>query len=638
MKLKKFTIVLIALTLIAVLPITTLAENYDLSNGSIEITADDTGQYVSQPDNGITDFRQTSATVIEQTGNDSPTENTITVTTTGDNVAQFTVKGINIESESDAIDVGDSNAEITLEEENIIYSESGSAIHVSEGDVTITGSGSLEAEIGYSENAKIGSHEQEEMSGNIHITGNATITMEDDGEDNLSGDGAGIGSGYQGEMSGDILIDGNANVTAFSQESGAGIGSGKDGNMSGDITITENAQVVAASGWAGAGIGSGYEYEDDYNADMSGNITIDGNANVTAWSQDEGSGIGSGEKGEVSGSIIIGGHAQVTAGSDEDSAGIGSGTKGTVLSTGRIIIKDNAKVTAIGQDEGCGIGTGENRNMEGMIIIRDGAQVTAIAGYSAAAIGTDDDGDMRGHIVIIGNASIITGETKEGQYVPCDEACLDPNSNVYEDHLNGDHQDDEYYRDDVWFDYKTQKINYTLNPDAIGYIGDGQDSHDSNYGHYIFGPNVSINGIKGNDVEKLKDIVNMRLSGEEHDGEPENLTILDIKDQNGTIVAEATGEGKILALLYDGDENPPTKPGTYFVSVVMGFEKDGELIDIAEFDYGNVVLSEPITRSTYSNNPKTGDDISMLIALISVAALSATVGLLVFNNKRKYSK
>ena len=33
-------------------------------------------------------------------------------------------------------------------------------------------------------------------------------------------------------------------------------------------------------------------------------------------------------------------------------------------------------------------------------------------------------------------------------------------------------------------------------------------------GHYVLGPDVTINGISGSDIEALKDYINMRLSGE----------------------------------------------------------------------------------------------------------------------------
>ena len=354
-------------------------------------------------------------------------------------------------------------------------------------------------------------------------------------------------------MTGDITIRDNAQVTAKTGNDGAGIGSGDDGEMTGKISIGGSAQVTAVSGNDGAGIGSGEESE------MSGDITIGDDARVTAWSEDRGAGIGSGRKSDVSGSISIGGNAQVTAGSDKESAGIGAGRKGSVTSTGRIIIRDSAKVTAIGEDEGAGIGTGEDKKMEGTIIIQDNAQVTAIAGDSAAAIGSDDPNGMTGTIFILGNARVTTG--------------------ILDD-------------DNVWFDYGTNEIKYTLDENAIGYIGDGQDSnHESSEGHYVIGPDVTINGISGisgSDIEALKDYINMRLSGENHDGEPENLTKLEIRSENGEFTVTADGEGTVEKILYDGSETVPTAPGTYPVTCVVRFGDE-----TLEFQIGTLIVPEP---------------------------------------------
>ena len=584
MKMRRLISAFIALLLVVNLSVTAFAAEWYLEDGDITVSAGDSGQTVSQ--GSSTDVAD-DAPVIKQRDSSKTTDSTITISTSDNATANVTIQDINISSTGDAIDVGSSSANITLEGDNKIFSESGSALHVSNGHVTITGSGSLEAEIGdnednYNDNAKIGSHEDEDMSGKIHITGSATVTTEDDRKDDFYGNGAGIGSGEDGNMSGSITIDENAKVNAFSQENGAGIGSGEGGNMSdsGSITISGNAQVTAGSGWDGAGIGSG---EDD---NMSGSITIDGNAKVTAWSEEEGAGIGSGEDGDVSGTILIGGNAkvtawsedegvgigsgrdgdvsgtitiggsaQVTAGSDDDGAGIGAGTFGSITSTGRIIIRDNAKVTAIGEDEGAGIGTGEDKRMAGLIIIQDNAQVTAIAGDSAAAIGSDDKDDMRGTILILGNARITTGRL---------------------------------WDDDIHFNYETKKIEYTLDKNAIGRIGDGQDAyHESSYGHYVIGPDVTINGRNGSDIEKLKDYINMRLSGENHDGDPENLTALDIRSENGKFIVTASGEGTVEKILYDSSETVPAAPGAYPVTCVLRLGDE-----TIEFQIGTLVVPE----------------------------------------------
>ena len=580
MKRRLFALAL-ALLLAVSLPVSALAGEWFIDDGDIIISATENGQTVSQGNTTEAD----DAPVIKQKNSETTTDKTIKIETTGDATADVTIEDVNIKSDGDAIDVvGSSRANITLKGKNKILSENGSALHVSSGDVTIDGNGSLEAEIGVedsaNENAKMGSHENENMSGSIHITGDATVTTKDDRIDIYYGDGAGIGSGENGEMSGSITIDENANVDAFSQEDGAGIGSGDSGDMSGTITIGDSAHVTAWSDFDGAGIGSGED------GDMSGNITIGDNARVTAWSDDEGAGIGSGAKGDeqanMSGTITIGGNAQVTAGSDDDGAGIGAGEFGSITSTGRIIIRDSAKVMAIGENEGAGIGSGEDKKMEGTIIIQDNAQVTAIAGDSAAAIGSDDPNGMTGTIFILGNARVTTG--------------------ILDD-------------DDVWFDYGTNEIKYTLDENAIGYIGDGQDSnHESSEGHYVIGPDVTINGISGSDIEALKDYINMRLSGENHDGEPENLTKLEIRSENGEFTVTADGEGTVEKILYDGSETVPTAPGTYPVTCVVRLGSE-----TITFQIGTFIVPEPPAEAAqpapvYHVTDKDGNQISYTAA------------------------
>lgn len=609
MKRRLFALAL-ALLLAVSLPVSALAGEWFIDDGDIIISATENGQTVKQGDK---DAVEDAAPVIKQKNSSTATDKTIKIETTGDATADVTIEKVNIKSSGDAIDVGSSSANITLKGDNKIFSENGSALHVSSGDVTIDGNGSLEAEIGVedsaNENAKIGSHENENMSGSIHITGDATVTTKDDRIDIYYGDGAGIGSGENGEMSGSITIDENANVDAFSQEDGAGIGSGYGGGMSGNISISGSAQVTAGSGWDGAGIGSGDSGDmsgtitigdsahvtawsnsdgagigSGEDGDMSGNITIGDNARVTAWSDDEGAGIGSGakddEQANMSGTITIGGNAQVTAGSDDDGAGIGAGEFGSITSTGRIIIRDSAKVMAIGENEGAGIGAGENKNMEGLIIIQDNAQVTAIAGSQAAAIGSDDEDDMTGTIFILGNARVNTG--------------------ILDD-------------DEVYFDYDTKEIKYKLDKNSIGYIGDGQDSnHESDNGHYVIGSDVVINGISGSNIDELKQYVNMRLNS---NGEPENLTRLDIRSENGKFTVDASGEGKVEKILYGGSETVPTAPGTYPVTCVVRLGNGTTL----EFQIGTLIVPEPPAEAAqpapvYHVTDKDGNQISYTAA------------------------
>lgn len=505
MKRRLFALAL-ALLLAVSLPVSALAETWYLEDGNITVSATENGQYVSQGGNNVRDDDPT----ITQKDSSKETGSTIKIETTGDATADVTIEKVNIKSSGDAIDVGSSSANITLKGGNKIFSESGSALHVSSGDVTIDGDGTLEA-----------------------------------GSENEDNNHAAIGSHAEEGMSGDITIGGSAKVTAVSRDDGAGIGSGDMGKMSGDITIGDNAQVTAWSGTGGAGIGSGREND-------------------------------------VSGTITIGGNAQVTAGSNSETAGIGSGNNGSITSAGRIIIRDSAKVTAIGEDEGAGIGTGEDELMAGMIIIQDNAQVTAIAGDRAAAIGSDNRNEMTGTIFIIGNARVTTG-------------ILD--------------------NDAVDFDYNTKEIIYTLDENATGYIGDSKYSnHASDYGHYVIGPDVTINGISGSDIEALKDYINMRLSGENHDGEPENLTKLEIRSENGEFTVTADGEGTVEKILYDGSETVPTAPGTYPVTCVVRLGSE-----TITFQIGTFIVPEPPAEAAqpapvYHVTDKDGNQISYTAA------------------------
>ena len=511
MKMKQLTAGMIALVMSMSLPMTTYAADWYLEDGNVTVDAGDSGQTVTQgSDPAVSD----DAPVITQRESSVETANTITINASENATANVTIKDINIKSSNDAIDVtGSSSANITLEGDNKIFSETGSALHISDGNVTINGSGSLKAEIqdepdsGYNHNAKIGSHKNENMSGSIHITGDATVKTDDNIASNCGGDGAGIGSGENGKMSGNIVIDGNAQVEVSSNDRGAGIGSGDDGNLSGNIMIGGNAQVSATGAEDSAGIGTG----DD--GHFTGSITIDGNAKVTAkaggdHSGYDGSGIGTGDKGEFTGTVTIGG---------------------------------KAVVVAAGSDKGCGIGTSDEKEMNGIIIIRDHAKVTAYAGERGAAIGSEAYGDMTGKIIIVGNAIVNTG-------------MVDDAGNILSN--------------------------------RIGYIGEGQDSnHNSSKGHYILGPDVTINNLSGSDTKALEQYVNMHLDSE---GNPTNLTKLDIRMENGIFKAEATGAGSVEKVLYNGSETVPTVPGSYPVTCIIKI--DGSEM---ELPIGTLVVPEP---------------------------------------------
>ena len=176
MKMKRLISGIIALVLIMGMPVSAFAADWYLEDGDITVSADSSGQTVSQGGGAAV---ADDAPVISQRDGAAATDSTITISTSDGATANVTIEDVNISSDGDAIDVGDSSANIRLEGDNKLSSESGSGIHVSGGDVTITGSGSLEAgsKNDNNNNAAIGSHKDEDMSGSIHITGDATVTI-----------------------------------------------------------------------------------------------------------------------------------------------------------------------------------------------------------------------------------------------------------------------------------------------------------------------------------------------------------------------------------------------------------------------------------------------------------------------------
>ena len=328
---KRICYILLTLLLICVLPLTVLAAEYDLDKGNVVVSIDEEGsQCVNQNGNRQYD---TNPTITGGNGSQS-----ITVSTTGDDQANLTISNINAKT----IEVGASNATITVSgENNQVTNDEGAGIHVSSGNLTITGDGILEATTSKESSAAIGSNSYEEMSGSITIGGYAKVT----GTCN-SGDldyGAGIGTGEAGKLSGSITIEGNATVEGTGSF-GAGIGSGFVGSYfmsengkiteSGSITIKDNAKVIGTSNGGGAGIGSGFGNS------MAGTITIDGTANVTATAtgMNSGAGIGSGagKQRYMSGTISISDKAKVNASSTgryESGDAIGAGALGTITGT-----------------------------------------------------------------------------------------------------------------------------------------------------------------------------------------------------------------------------------------------------------------------------------------------------------------
>ena len=349
---KKILSITLSLLLAASMPLSALAETYDLAQGSITVEAKaDGNQYVSQA-GGVQQEQQTTETVINQTGSDTAsTNNTITIQAEKNQTAEVTISDVNIDASSEgkaAISTGgDGNVTIELDGDN---TAKGGSYHAgveknNGGNLTITdadGDGALNAKGGVY-GAGIGGGRRENGS-NITISGNAEVEA-------VGGTfGAGIGGGHDGNGS-DITISGSAEVTANGGKNGAGIGGGNDGSGS-DITISGSAEVTA-NGNYGAGIGGG-----DYGS--GSNIKISDNAEVTANGGGASAGIGGGYKGSGS-DITISGSAGVTAKGGNFGAGIGGGYYG---SGSDITISGNAEVITAGGENGAGIGGGPFGNGE----------------------------------------------------------------------------------------------------------------------------------------------------------------------------------------------------------------------------------------------------------------------------------
>lgn len=367
---KKFAASFLAILLaVCLLPTTAFAATWYIEDGDILVSASSSGQTVSQGSNS----QQDSAPVITNRDSTTAYGNNVTVSSAAGSSAELTLKDTNIQTDGrSAVEVGSATAGLVVEGENKLVSGDAPAVHVTDGDLTISGNGKLEAE--------------------TYDSGTYA---------------AGIGSTDGEDMSGSITIGGNATVVAYANDDGAGIGSGYGGDMTGSITVKDSAKVDAESNWDGAGIGSGE------GGDMTGTIHITGNADVDAYSDFDGVGIGAGESAELSGTVLIDGNARVRARSANDGAGIGAGENGYIGKRGSVIIGGNANVTAIGEDEAAGIGSGEDEVMAGAIIIRDKATVYAYAGERAAAIGSDDPSYMTGTIMIIDSARVFTGVADE---------------------------------------------------------------------------------------------------------------------------------------------------------------------------------------------------------------------------------
>ena len=311
MKGKKIVSTLLALLLLASLPVSAHAATWDIGKGDITVNAESGGQTVTQGGGAAV---PDSAPVITGTSK----ENNVTINAEKDQTANVTLSGVNI----DVRDKGKAAVSTT-----------------GEGNVSIELNGGSTLRSGY-EHAGL-----EKNNG-----GSLTIADEDkNGKLTAWGgqQGAGIGGG-SGKDGSNIFITGGG-VNAIGGLAAAGIGGGLGGNGS-NITIS-GGKVGATNGLNGAGIGGGQH-------GSGSNITISG-GEVNAIGGKNGAGIGGGHTGDGSDIIISGG--EVSASGGVNGAGIGGGlrSKGNDITvSGDTKLKVRGGVEDDIDGAGAGIGDG----------------------------------------------------------------------------------------------------------------------------------------------------------------------------------------------------------------------------------------------------------------------------------------
>ena len=318
MKGKKIVSTLLVLLLLASLPVSALAAEWDIGKGDITVNAGSGGQTVRQGGGAaIPD----SAPVITGTSK----ENNVTINADSGQTANVTLSGVNI----DVRDKGKAAVSTT-----------------GKGNVSIELNGESTLRSGY-EHAGL-----EKNNG-----GSLTIADEDkNGKLTAWGgqQGAGIGGGQYGSGS-NITISGGR-VNAIGGLAAAGIGGGLGGNGS-NITIS-GGKVGATNGLNGAGIGGGQH-------GSGSNIIISG-GEVNAIGGDWSAGIGGGQRGSGSDITISGG--EVNASGGKCGAGIGGGVDGKGEG---IAVSGNAQLKVRGGSvhgdygTGAGIGGGGSYGTDG---------------------------------------------------------------------------------------------------------------------------------------------------------------------------------------------------------------------------------------------------------------------------------
>ena len=255
MKGKKIVSTLLALLLLASLPVSAHAATWDIGKGDITVNAESGGQTVRQGGGAAV---PDSAPVITGTSK----ENNVTINTEKDQTANVTLSGVNI----DVRDKGKA-AVSTAGEGNV--------------SIELNGESTLRSDY--------------EHAGLEKNNGGSLTIADEDKNGKLTAEGgeygAGIGGGDHGNGS-DITITGGK-VKATGGRRGAGIGGGNY-RIGKDITIS-GGEVNAIGGVTGAGIGGGC-YGDGNNITVSGDAKLKVQGGVKDKHYGAGAGIGNGGK------------------------------------------------------------------------------------------------------------------------------------------------------------------------------------------------------------------------------------------------------------------------------------------------------------------------------------------------------
>ena len=290
---KKWMIRVLSVLLIAAfLPVSVLADEYDLSEGSVTVSTSKRADGSTRQD--VSHKGSTKEDSNPNITSNGKTDNTITIKADAGTTANVTIKDTNIDStgtDKAAIKTkGEGDVNLNVEGKNTATSDEGHAgvEKSNDGNLTIgSKSGSCElAANGGDRGAGIGGGQGSDGT-DITIAG-GKITA------NGGVEAAGIGGGSFGDGS-SITVSGGE-VTANGGNSGAGIGGGSCGNVN-DITIS-GGDVRATGGTNGAGIGAGMFGYVDSDITISGDSQVEATGGAGSADANFGAAIGRGGRGD----------------------------------------------------------------------------------------------------------------------------------------------------------------------------------------------------------------------------------------------------------------------------------------------------------------------------------------------------